>query len=443
MSNPEYDIFVNRKIYPDAAEIFATSLQSIENIKNQCLFVIDTNALLLPYTITKESINEIKRVYQILVDDKRLFIPGQVAREFAKNRPEKIKELFQKIIRKRDNMRQFSSGKYELLKDISEYKEILDLEKKIDELMQDYSKKIGIVGDHIKEWEWNDPVSKAYSDLFAAEAIFDPIYNEQEIQEKLKFRYVHKIPPGYKDGGKPDDGIGDLLIWQTILDLAKKEKKDVIFITGEEKADWYYKSEGQILYPRYELITEFARESDKHSFHIMKLSELLKLLKADNTAISEISKEEQQVGKIFSMGIALESKEPSKDVVKGAVMLWLIQNVGLKNFMVDENEISDFVSQYENEWIGIEILYYRVPTLMLEEMQNRLNRVSEVQPRYKKLMFFLIFPDRDTMFRDSRAKDVQKIPALINRKGIEYEMIVGYLDDDNKIDLQERVWITN
>ena len=130
MSNPEYDIFVNRKIYPDAAEIFATSLQSIENIKNQCLFVIDTNALLLPYTITKESINEIKRVYQILVDDKRLFIPGQVAREFAKNRPEKIKELFQKIIRKRDNMRQFSSGKYELLKDISEYKAILDLEKK-------------------------------------------------------------------------------------------------------------------------------------------------------------------------------------------------------------------------------------------------------------------------------------------------------------------------
>lgn len=67
-------------------------LKSVEQVKNKCLFVLDTNALLLPYTTSSKSIDEIKKVYAKLIKEKRLFIPGQVAREFAKNRPEKIKD---------------------------------------------------------------------------------------------------------------------------------------------------------------------------------------------------------------------------------------------------------------------------------------------------------------------------------------------------------------
>lgn len=106
-------------------------------------------------------------------------------------------------------------------------------------------KKIDEVVNQIKKWTWNDPVSVVYNKLFSKETIIDFKIDEQKIKTDLDKRYSHKIPPGFKDENKEDLGIGDLLIWYTILELSEKQKLDIIFVSGEEKTDWYYKSEGQ------------------------------------------------------------------------------------------------------------------------------------------------------------------------------------------------------
>ena len=83
---------------------------------------------------------------------------------------------------------------------------------------------LGKVLDHIQNWTWNDPVSLLYSELFTEQVIFDLEYNEEEIREDLERRHLHHIPPGYKDAAKEDSGIGDLLIWHTILEIGETEK---------------------------------------------------------------------------------------------------------------------------------------------------------------------------------------------------------------------------
>ena len=83
--------------------------------------------------------------------------------------------------------------------------------------------------------------------------------------------------------------MGDLLIWNTILELGKLRK---MWFSIQTKPDWYHKSNKQPLYPRFELLTEFQNVSDKHAFHIIKFSELLKLMGAEENIVNEVATEE-------------------------------------------------------------------------------------------------------------------------------------------------------
>lgn len=89
----KYNILISNIIYPDAESLFKFQLAPLEEIKNDCLVVIDTNVLLLPYTVNQKSLEEIRKTYAELIASKRLVIPGQVAREFARNRATKIAEF--------------------------------------------------------------------------------------------------------------------------------------------------------------------------------------------------------------------------------------------------------------------------------------------------------------------------------------------------------------
>jgi hypothetical protein len=73
-------------------------------------------------------LKEIRATYEKLVTERRLTIPGQVAREFAKNRATKIGELYKQLSDKR-NVSQLQKGQYPLLESLTEYQDVLALEK--------------------------------------------------------------------------------------------------------------------------------------------------------------------------------------------------------------------------------------------------------------------------------------------------------------------------
>lgn len=291
----EFDIFIKNEIFPEAEKIFSFSLSPLQEIKDVCIVVLDTNALLVPYNTGQKSLSEIKATYTNLIKQKRLYIPGQVAREFASNRAEKLKDVYQKFNRKISQIKQFQVGKYPLLESLDEYKESVRIEKNIDELMASYNEILKKVLKKIRGWNWNDPVSLLYNEIFTKEVIYELDLSKENLTKDLKKRNGHNIPPGYKDANKMDQGIGDLIIWQTILKLGEKHKKHLIFASNEgRKGDWRYRIEKTALYPRYELVDEYRRCSAGKSFHILEFSDFLALYGAGDEIINEIKIEESK-----------------------------------------------------------------------------------------------------------------------------------------------------
>jgi rRNA-processing protein FCF1 len=191
------DIFISDSVYPDGEGIFNFSPKSLSELKKDSLIVLDTNTLLLPYSIGPNSIREIKQTYQKLVRQKRLFIPGQVAREFAKNRTNKISELFQQFNRKKAP-KYPNQGRYPLLDEIEEYQDLLKLEQEIFALEKKYSQAVGKVLERIRGWGWNDPVSLIYHDLFYQGVVYEPEINREEITKDLERRRVHILQMNYQ-----------------------------------------------------------------------------------------------------------------------------------------------------------------------------------------------------------------------------------------------------
>lgn len=342
--------------YPDASSIFTVSLSPLGEIRDEALIVLDTNVLLVPYTVNPKSLEDIKRTYARLIGEERLFLPAQVAREFAKNRANKIGELFQQLSRKRNKLDSLQVGRYPLLEPLAEYNELLEIEKEIDEKVKQYRNAIGNILNHIRSWRWNDSVSDIYRELFQPAVIIDPKLELAEIETDLKRRNSNKIPPGFKDASKEDGGIGDLLIWHTILHLGRDRKRSIIFVSGEEKTDWWHRSEGEALYPRFELVDEFKRISDGKDFHIVKFSQLLDLFGAEEQVVEEVrNKEIAQSIITRPTSIILLAMRAEQ-----AVELWLRNRYSPRELTKNIQKFPDFIVVLSTgRRLGVEVKAFR------------------------------------------------------------------------------------
>lgn len=289
------DIFAITTVFPEPEAVFNFQLKPIDAIKDSCIFVVDTNSLLLPYTTSSKGLAAIEETFRKLIASDRLVVPAQVAREFAKNRAGKISELYDQLSKIRSQQWPKLLEQYPLFEAMPAFEEARRFAVDIRERITKYNAQLGEVLDSIKRWTWNDPVSECYKLLFAKGVVKDVALDPEAramLSKELEFRIVHKIPPGYKDASKIDGGLGDLLIWKTILATGKEKKSSVIFVSGDEKSDWWYRTDNSALYPRYELVDEFRRHSDDASFHILPFWEFLKLFDVSSEIVEEVRTEE-------------------------------------------------------------------------------------------------------------------------------------------------------
>lgn len=219
---------------PNVVETFTFNAKDISILKNEALIILDTNVLLLPYKAGKTSFDAIISVYKKLKDEKRLFLPEQVAREFIKNKPEKIGELYQALNDKISKITVISDFDYPILSDLQEYQDIQNKLTILDGLKKDISRLNKSILGKISEWGWNDPVSKQYRSVFTQDTfiLLDKNSSEtkNELMTELNERNSLKLPPGYKDEGKEENSIGDYLIWLSIIKIASEKNKDILFL---------------------------------------------------------------------------------------------------------------------------------------------------------------------------------------------------------------------
>jgi len=284
------DKFYLNKLFPEPDKVFSFDYKSYDSTKDDCVFVIDTNVLFVPFQTSKKGLADIKKIFETLKKADKLFIPGRVAREFAKNRGENLATIYRKAeeAHSRTNSINIDLGNFPVLADNKNYKEAKEIEHDIIQKLDQLRQKLKTLKEDVKKWNWDDPVSKLYRSVFSSKIIVEVKKAEKDIEQDLEFRIEHQIAPGYKDASKIDKGIGDLIIWQTILEIGKDLGRHVTFVSNEKKNDWFHNEFKTNLYPKFELFDEFRRETNGKSINIISFEEFLISQDAPQETISEI-----------------------------------------------------------------------------------------------------------------------------------------------------------
>lgn len=172
---------------------------------------------------------------------------------------------------------------------IEGFNSLIESEKRVNESIEQHKINLKSLRQRLISLYDNDFIVAEYKSII--ENSIYGIYSEDEyieIAKKAEERYKNKIPPGYKDKGKFDGGIGDYIIWSNILDIGESLDKDIVFVSNEKKPDWVITDgNNNVLYAKRELIEEFY-ERCKKSFKFVTPLELVEKLRPEiNEEIKE------------------------------------------------------------------------------------------------------------------------------------------------------------
>lgn len=252
-------------------------------IWEESTIVLDTNVLLNLYRYTKETSDQIIGLLHKYRNN--LWIPHQVALEYHYNRKSVIIEQngsYQKVCSAFNDVP--NKVRDLLNEDLSNYKKRHkdDVEKFIeviksvtDEQIKHLNEKNVTEYDLTKEDLIKLKLTELYNEKVGEAYLEDKM---KELEKQADERFKKQIPPGYKDynkktGNKFYNGVviqnryGDLILWKQLLDFAEKENKSIIFLTDEQKEDWWYHINGEIKGPKIELLNEFSSITKKE-FHM-------------------------------------------------------------------------------------------------------------------------------------------------------------------------------
>ena len=371
-------------------------------------FVFDTNVLLNLYRYTSKTRDSLLMAIEELKD--RIWMPHHVAEEFMKDRYKIIDE---------------SSKLYEVLKVdadgfVEECAKKLNMVKKDTEMTE--------LAEYINQWidkleKQNPKVQNSFEDSILDRLL--SIFNEKvgggfdderikEIEREGKERYDRKIPPGYmdqKDKKVNDNLYGDLIIWKEILQFAKDKGKDIIFITNDQKEDWWNNISGKTIGPRVELRKEFYDVTNKKHFHMYKMENFLSIYREgkgeeiDKTIIDEInavSNEsrpiyvEDTVGSIFNDLDALDAVRERKLTEK-------LMNLHRKNNkrMQEINRLQNQLRHYTGNPEGLH--------LQILNIEENISRTEKEISRLEKELMTIYSLRRGTRRMIISSEELEKI----------------------------------
>lgn len=245
---------------------FPHSSAQIQEIWDNGILTVDTNVLLDLYRYNQNTRKALLESLNLF--NGRAWISNQVAEEFFRNRNGVILSSTNSFNDAERNLAELTKVVEEPIKKLKSNRTISDsigkiVEQSFEEAIKNAAAEIenlkSLYPDYLKE----DPVLENICSLFNSN-VGAPFEQEifPEILKEAKRRKENKIPPGFKDSGKEGDKpYGDYVMWKQILNYIKDVQKPLIFVTSEEKEDWWEKGTGKTVGPLYDLLKEFYIET--------------------------------------------------------------------------------------------------------------------------------------------------------------------------------------
>lgn len=304
---------------------------------SSALIFLDTNVLLAPYRASSEALDAIVKTYEVLKKQERLVVPGEVAREFARNRPLVLTQLHKAVSDAKSIGINGGFDAIPILARTPEFERAQVQFKLATTALKTFRAEIEKLVARIASWQHDDPVLATYRSLFDPSNVKDLSISAAELDDLRKRRYQARVPPGFRDAGKGDGGGGDLAMWLTILDTAQASGRDAVLVTEEGKDDWFHRSGEHKLFPRYELLEEFAERTKGKSFGILSLADLLKVHGATPAVVEEVRQQELTAPTDFALTATVLFRL-ARDRLFAVVQREggaLVQSAGFPDFEID------------------------------------------------------------------------------------------------------------
>ncbi len=232
------------------------------------IIVLDANVLLNFFRYTASTREAFLEVLSRL--EGKLWLPHQAGLEFHRNRLIVINgtsQVFGEVTSALEKAQKTVESAADAYRHHPSFSRV-DFLSALDQLIKNLIESIKTQKDAHQKSVFAD--GEAESTFGRISSLFDERVGEaftkaelEAIEKDGKERYANKVPPGYKDSGKEDNPYGDLIIWREMLKWGEANKRPMIFVTDDNKEDWWWRENGKTQGPRVELIQEYWAVSEQ------------------------------------------------------------------------------------------------------------------------------------------------------------------------------------
>jgi PIN domain-containing protein len=218
------------------------------------IIIFDTNIFLNLYSYSSNTIKNTLNLCETL--NNSIWIPNRVSIELENNSKTIRENSFKKYDMMNLELQKILKNLENSMKTFFKSNKILELNE-LENLKKQSKEKTDAISGLFKNFKEDIKIEKNNNKKILSENKIDDFIKNLEvgvpysITELIKIysegeiRLKYKIPPGYKDSDKGDSvkELGDFIIWKQILDKSKKEKKNILFVSEDNKEDWWKNDE--------------------------------------------------------------------------------------------------------------------------------------------------------------------------------------------------------
>ena len=355
-----------------------------QQLWEKAVFVFDTNVLLNLYRYSAKTRNSLLAAFESFKE--RVWIPYQVAYEYMRKRCEVIYETVQRYDQFKKEIDIFTGKAIDTLRLTSVDEEVSELTRYLIKWL-DSNKDRNLLVLSAEKDEILDKILTLFDGRVGNK--IDPAELER-IKEEGKGRYEKLIPPGYKDDkkkkGQEDDNnaYGDLIIWKQIIKYAKENGTGVVYVTHDQKEDWWNIVKGKTIGPRVELRKEFMKETGQE-FHMYSMNSFISTynkmneVPIDKSAVDEVISLERSDRRNTRTKGKRREYSASEKIARTEETIDKIQNRILRRKKI----VEDIENKYQKQGIllpeNIQSQYDNTKMKMKELEEIYVNKVKELE----------------------------------------------------------------